>query len=365
MMIMEEVTLTFKHARNKLFRGLLILYCILISLAAEGFAHDRKAPAPIGKKSAAILTGMAVHQPLGIANITITSSMGGFEAAAGEEHIQDYFVSGTGFGSGETVTVVISGSGFFTIASESTSGTYVTSIEITTDPFGEFEERISVKYAPTEEGPHTATIDHSGPNADTQSLTVEGNATALPVEWLSFKARAVKGAIVLEWVTASEKNNSHFEVELSKNPLVGFEKIGRVESKGGNSQSAIHYSFAYYLEAAMGTYYFRLKQVDTDQAFEYSKVVAIEMVGASGADVKVAPNPVTPASQLSIAVAEAGELRVLVLAMNGTTVYSKNFALEAGANKIQLGLTDGIGHGVYMLSTEFKGRFSRLKLIKE
>jgi hypothetical protein len=79
----------------------------------------------------------------------------------------------------------------------------------------------------------------------------------------------------------------------------------------------------------------------------------------------VAPNPIKISSQLSMAVGEAGELRVLILTMSGATVYSKTFALDAGQNKIPLGLTDRIVAGVYMLSAEFNGRFSRLKLIKE
>ena len=64
----------------------------------------------------------------------------------------------------------------------------------------------------------------------------------LPIELISFKGRAEEGAVVLEWVTASEINNNFFTIERSIDGS-NFEIIGYVDSKapGGYSNHLLHY----------------------------------------------------------------------------------------------------------------------------
>jgi hypothetical protein len=336
---------------NKVARLLLLVCFLLFTLVAESAALR------CVKKNIA-------QMGMGLPTLTINSSMTSFtEEVGGPGHIQYYDIVGSGFTTGDILVLEVGDpSGSFTISN--TGSEYSSRIEIISID-GQFDEMIAVKYAPTEAGGHTATIDHSGGGAETQTLTVDGNGGALPVEWLSFKAKAVKGAFVLDWVTASEKNNSHFEVELSENPLAGFEKIGRVDSKVGNSESATHYSFEFSVRGITGTCYFRLKQVDTDEAFDYSKIITAAMSEAGGAKVSVAPNPLTASSQLIVSVAEAGKLNVFISNAGGTVVYSKTYDLDGVARKVPLYLYDELAAGMYILTTEFKGQMNRMKLIKE
>lgn len=303
--------------------------------------------------------GLTVIGPI----ITIESSMDPFVAAVGSEHEQFYFVKGSGFLAGQTVTLVVSDLVPFTISS-ATSG-YGTTIEITANSEGLIDEMIGVKYAPTEAGPHSATITHSSVGAETKKLNIDGNVSSLPVELVSFEAKVEKDAIILEWITASEKNNSHFDVEIMKNLRAGFEKIGSVDSKKGDSMVAMQYQFAYYLEGAAGTYYFRLKQVDIDDIFTYSKVIVLEISSTAEVKVKVVPNPITVSSQLNITAAETGILNIIISNMNGIEVYSKFYDVDGGENSFMLLLSNTIPAGMYILTAEFKGKFNRLKLIKK
>jgi len=77
-----------------------------------------------------------------------------------------------------------------------------------------------------------------------------GNQSTLPVKWLDFTAKQIdENSILLNWQTASEINNSHFEVERTiNNPELSesWEMLGKVEGNG-NVNTISYYS---YLDAA-------------------------------------------------------------------------------------------------------------------
>ncbi|SIT88751.1 T9SS type A sorting domain-containing protein [Pontibacter indicus] len=106
---------------------------------------------------------------------------------------------------------------------------------------------------------------------------------SLPVELVSFKAQSTKEGVQLSWKTASELDNRGFEVEASADGK-NFRKVAFVESKVGTTSLTQHYSFLD-TRAVAGANYYRLKQIDFDGAFEYSKTVAINITLASAATV--------------------------------------------------------------------------------
>jgi hypothetical protein len=114
----------------------------------------------------------------------------------------------------------------------------------------------------------------------------------LPVELMFFKAQVRGNNIQLMWSTASEQDNSHFEIERSSALSKGFEMIGTVEGKGTTSIRQ-DYSFADYnvLGEQGGIYYYRLKQVDFDQTSTYSTIVAVRWDPFQEKVFTVAPNP--------------------------------------------------------------------------
>lgn len=96
----------------------------------------------------------------------------------------------------------------------------------------------------------------------------------LPVELTSFSASAGNGRVILSWATESETNNFGFDIERSEDEIE-FQKIGFVEGKGTTIVPQ-QYSFVD-AKLAPGTYYYRLKQVDLDGAFEYTDVINITL----------------------------------------------------------------------------------------
>ena len=97
-------------------------------------------------------------------------------------------------------------------------------------------------------------------------------SVTLPVELLSFEAAKEGTKTRLNWSTASEINFSHFEVERSLDAK-NFSQIGKVPSKGNGRTGNSNYQF--YDGQLLSVAYYRLKSVDLDGTFEYSKIVSI------------------------------------------------------------------------------------------
>jgi len=119
-------------------------------------------------------------------------------------------------------------------------------------------------------------------------LTFAGNANASDrfttlnnpgIEYASLAATATDNAVFINWVTASEQNNSHFEVERSTDMKV-FKTVAMVldgfSTTGTNGKS-------YKFKEAAGdvkkgkTVYYRLKQIDNDNQVHYSAVMAVQL----------------------------------------------------------------------------------------
>jgi hypothetical protein len=122
------------------------------------------------------------------------------------------------------------------------------------------------------------------------AATVSGSVAAgtLPVTWINFTAAERNGEILLSWATSAEINSDHFIVERSKEGA-GFQEVGRVKA-AGNSAGDQHYTYTDRV-TGNGTLYYRLKQVDRDGLYSYSKIVSFQLNDNSAA-VKLQPNPV-------------------------------------------------------------------------
>jgi hypothetical protein len=116
---------------------------------------------------------------------------------------------------------------------------------------------------------------------------------ALPVTLASFVVKKEEGSTSLHWVTASEVNNSYFEIQRSLDGKYWY-RIGRVERQGdmndaGTTAILREYEFTDISPAPKENLY-RLKMVDMDQSFSYSQVRSVFYDNSAIA--VVYPNPV-------------------------------------------------------------------------
>ena len=93
---------------------------------------------------------------------------------------------------------------------------------------------------------------------------------ALPLELVSFEARAAAMHTAnIQWNTAREINNSHFEIERSYDGRA-FEMIGQVASKGNSHQQMEYNYIDNGIHPSNNIAYYRLKQIDFNGTSEYS-----------------------------------------------------------------------------------------------
>ncbi|HMU44236.1 MAG TPA: T9SS type A sorting domain-containing protein, partial [Ignavibacteriaceae bacterium] len=125
------------------------------------------------------------------------------------------------------------------------------------------------------------------------------------VELTSFTGFVNEDKVNLNWATATEVNNYGFEVErntplspLSRGEAADvWEKIGFVYGSG-NSNSPKNYSFIDDNVSA-GSYLYRLKQIDNDGKFEYSKTVDVSIIKPDAFTLEQNyPNPFNPATKI-------------------------------------------------------------------
>lgn len=96
----------------------------------------------------------------------------------------------------------------------------------------------------------------------------------LPIELLSFDARAEDEVVRLRWSTASEEGNAWFIIERSAD-AERFMPIAQLPG-AGNSGSRRDYVFDD-AQPVVGTTYYRLRQIDTDGGGSLSQVVAVRL----------------------------------------------------------------------------------------
>ena len=148
---------------------------------------------------------------------------------------------------------------------------------------------------------------------------------------------------LLQWSTASGKNNDHFEVEASADGH-SFRRIGQVAGHGSTGQiqqyQLVDKGIARY---ATDLVYYRLRQVDTDGTFRYSPVRTVAVVASGPAELALFPNPATRASTLTGT--KPGTV-VTVFDAVGHQVLAATANAEGTA---ALPLPQGLASGVYLV----------------
>jgi len=128
-------------------------------------------------------------------------------------------------------------------------------------------------------------------NATLASNCSNGSAAAvgsLPVSWIEFGGRVEQDhRVSLHWTTASEQDADRYEIEYAESGRE-FVQVGTIDATG-NSRVAQHYAFTHAAGLAPA-YYYRIRQVDLDGAYTYSKIIRLSGEVATH-DLRVYPNP--------------------------------------------------------------------------
>ena len=187
-------------------------------------------------------------------------------------------------------------------------------------------------------------------NQDGGSLTGWGltfctaQATPLPVNWLTFTGRKNdNNTVQLQWSTATELNNHHYEIERSTDGI-SFGLLGKINA--GTTPGTVQHYFYNDNKPASGVNYYRLKQVDKDGKFNYSIIVKVIIIKTE-VEYMVYPNPAVDKSTVRI-LSDMNKATIRLNDALGKVMYMKTFnAIKAG-EEIEIPVK-GFGKGVYVL----------------
>ncbi len=175
----------------------------------------------------------------------------------------------------------------------------------------------------------------------------------LPVSLISFDGKRVIHANELNWQTAGEINVAYYLLEHSRDGII-FTGLSSLHTTG-NNQSAKSYSYTDHLPFSNITFY-RLKIVDRDERFTYSKIITVK--DDKGKSLIVFPNPAKD---------------ILFVHVNGQNQHASIQVLDATGRKIKEEKVDGnisidikdLPAGIYTLVLKNQLKTEQQRFIKQ
>ncbi len=189
---------------------------------------------------------------------------------------------------------------------------------------------------------------------------MSGNANALPIELSSLNALLSGNKVLLQWETASEKNNDFFEVQKSTNGK-DFFAIGTVKGSGTTTDPRT-YLFKDY-EISKGRLFYRLRQIDFDKNATMSGVVAVNVGDLDPIDFQVTPNPVIEKLSISSSSSFLDNMLVTVFDASGKVIHKKeqpDFGQDSVTNIDMASLAPG----VYVVNIDYGGFTKSYRVVK-
>jgi hypothetical protein len=183
----------------------------------------------------------------------------------------------------------------------------------------------------------------------------------IPVELTSFFGSSSNGNVELNWTTATELNNSGFEIQRSVDGY-NFSKIGFVTGYGTTTDPKT-YSFMDY-SSTTGKQYYRLRQIDFNGSFNYSGTIEIDVSAPIEFELQQNyPNPFNPSTAISYSIPQNSFVTLKVYDVLGNEVATLvNQTQSAGKYDVRFDASN-LSNGVYLYSIKTDNFTSTKKMI--
>jgi hypothetical protein len=158
-------------------------------------------------------------------------------------------------------------------------------------------------------------------------LTYKVGMLVLPVDFISFNGKLLMDKTIrLDWKAETDTRHNYFDVEKSINNFT-FSSIGRVSGKP-----------IYYMvdpSPNIGNNYYRIKQVDVDGKYTYSKVINI-VYDPSAFTMQIYPNPIKDVLNLKVSLPGADNIQLQVTDMQGQVVLKTTKFIANGIGEFHI-----------------------------
>jgi hypothetical protein len=189
----------------------------------------------------------------------------------------------------------------------------------------------------------------AGDNGPGKSFLFNTNlcGSTLPVSLVEFKGQEKNATTInLTWKTTNEINLNRFEVEKSRDG-VNYESTGLVFPW----EDANHIDYAFSdNNVHAGNNYYRLKMIDNDATYKYSKVLTFSIAATGGARMAIAPNPIVDNICVQLTGLSVNTYRMELRNVAGQRFVEKTFNITRYSQTEYLIRTVSMTPGIYFLT---------------
>ena len=200
-------------------------------------------------------------------------------------------------------------------------------------------------------------VNSTDPVNSSITVPVTMEISEIPVELTSLIANPERNNVNLKWSTATETNNSGFQVERKLKGTNEWTNLSFVSGKG-TSTEINNYSYQD-KGLSVGKYIYRLKQVDLDGTFEYSPIVEVDVNAPDEYTLyQNYPNPFNPSTTIEYSLPENADVTISIYNALGELVTTLvNRIIEAGYQKVTFNASSlTSGTYIYQIKAVSNGR---------
>jgi hypothetical protein len=188
----------------------------------------------------------------------------------------------------------------------------------------------------------------------TNVYSVVDGEFALPVELASFVSGVNKNVVTLNWTTSSETNNQGFDIERKAAGTEDWSKVGYLNGIGTTTEQR---SYSFNDRADVGSYNYRLKQIDFNGSYNYHALTSEVVVGIPTvyAISQNYPNPFNPTTKIDFELPYDGKVSIILYDISGREVAKLvNEVMTAGFHNTQFNGSN-LASGMYFYRISAQG----------
>ena len=204
---------------------------------------------------------------------------------------------------------------------------------------------------PTATTVYIASLETPGGCTSFNTITITDTCSAVPVTYTSFTGKKEGSINLLSWQTATEINNTGFELQRSADNK-NFSKLDFIASKAnnGNSNAMLSYNYTDAKPLASSNYY-RLKQIDRDGKANYSNTILLKGDNVKQVSIVGAyPNPARNILNVQIVAPAQERVSLVVTDITGKILQQETMVLNTGDNTKQIDVSR-LTQGTYIIKT--------------